>query len=383
MGRTYARVPGGVSGDRPIFNSPRYASLHDVGETVLQRDECLGRALLADGIDPTEGSAGGVRRLGPRSIARSVLGRLGAMWPDALALARAVSVLDTDAELRHAAALAQLGVPAAQSAADALTAAHILAPGRPLRFAHPIMRQAVYEDQPLGWRASNHARAARLLDSEGGDPDRAAVHLLAAEPAGEAWVIEKLRAAAGRALAHCAPEAAVTLMRRAVAEPPPQNQRAATLFELGRAERLAGESDAVDHLRQALEQAPDPGFYADAARELATALVTRARLDDAVALLEGAISQATDRETALLLEAHLFGLGQASDALAARLGARLDRVSQHMLGRTPGERLTLAASVFRTLHGPVVLASRSPVASATAPAAATQRLQPEPTPQAA
>ncbi len=119
-----------------------------------------------------------------------------------------------------------------------------------------------------------------------------------------------------------------------------------------RAERLAGESDAVDHLRRALEQAPNAPFYADAARELATALATRARLHEAVELLESAISQATDRETALLLEAHLFGLGRASDALAARLGSHLDRVSQDMLGRTPGERLTLAASVFhRTFHG--------------------------------
>jgi DNA-binding CsgD family transcriptional regulator len=274
------------------------------------------------------------------------------MWPEAFALARAVSVLDTDAELRHAAALAELDLPAAQNATDALTAAHILAPGRPLRFAHPIMRQAVYEDQPHGRRAGDHARAARLLDSEGGDPDRAAVHLLAAEPAGDAWALDRLRASAGRALARGAPEAAAALMRRALAEPPAQDERAATLLELGRAERLAGETDAVEHLRQALAQASNAAFQADAARELATALATRARPDDAVELLEGAIARAPDRETALLLEAHLFGLSQASDELAARVASRLETVCEGVLGDTPGERLALAANVFhRTFLG--------------------------------
>jgi len=308
--------------------------------------EELARALLGDGVEPDERSAGRVRRLGPRSIARSVLGRLGAMWPEALALARAVSVLDTDAELRHAAALAELDPPAAQGAADALAAAHILAPGRPLRFAHPIMRSAVYEDLPHSRRAGDHARAARLLDSEGGDPDRAAVHLLAAEPAADAWALHTLRAAAGRALARGAPEAAAALMRRAVAEPPAQIEWAATLLDLGRAERLAGAPDAVEHLRQALERATDRRLRVEAARELSAALAIAARLEEAVELLEGVIERAPDREAALLLEAHLFGLSQASDALAARVASRLERVCEGLLGDTPGERLALAANVF-------------------------------------
>jgi len=336
---------------RPVHEAFRGACHEVTGGNPFLLEE-LARALLADAVEPTEQSAGRVRRLGPRSIARSVLGRLGAMWPDALALARAVSVLDTDADLRHAAPLAELGVRAAQDAADALTAAHILAPGRPLRFAHPIMRQAVYEDLPHARRAADHARAARLLDSEGADPDRAAVHLLAAEPVGDAWALDKLRAAARRALARGAPEAAAGLMRRALAEPPARSAWAATLLELGRAERLAGESDAVTHLRQALEEATGPGFYIEAARELATALATSARPDDAVQLLEDVIARAPDREAALLLEAQLFGLSQASDALAARIGPRLDRVCRGMVGNTPGERLTLAASVFhRTFLG--------------------------------
>jgi hypothetical protein len=81
----------------------------------------------------------------------------------------------------------------------------------------------------------------------------------------------------------------VSLLRRALAEPPEGEHRAATLLELGRAERLAGDARAIEHLRQAAEQGTDPLFRAEAARELATGLAVAARLEEAVELLERAI----------------------------------------------------------------------------------------------
>jgi DNA-binding CsgD family transcriptional regulator len=309
----------------------------------------LVRALAADGVAPSEAAVTRVRRLAPESIARSVLSRLGMMSPGAMALSRAVAVLDTDAELRHAAALAELEVSEAQTVADELAAAHVFGVGRPLRFAHPVMRQGVYEDLPMGRRARLHARAARLLDGGGGDPDRAAVHLLAAEPTADPWVLERLRAAAVRALTRGAPDAAVTLLRRALAEPPPSDLRPTVLLELGRAERLSGVSEAFGHLHQAREANADMAVRIAAARELATGLANGARVEEASAVLEQAIAETADRETALVLEAQLFGLSQASDALAGRVGVRLERVCQGLSGNTPGERLLLAANVFHRI----------------------------------
>lgn len=306
----------------------------------------LVRALAADGVAPVAAAAARVRRLAPDAIARSVLSRLGTMPAGAIALAQAVAVLDADAELRHAATLVELELSVAQTVADELAAAHILAADRPLRFAHPIMRQAVYDDLPMGKRARLHARAARLLDTGGGDPDRAAVHLLAAEPAADPWVLDRLRTAATRALTRGAPDAAVTLLRRAVAEPPPAELWADVLLELGRAERLAGDGEAVAHLRQVQEATADPALRIAAARELATALAGGARVDEASAVLEQAIAETADHETALMLEAQLFGLSQASDALAATVAVRLERVCRDLRGSTPGERLALAANVF-------------------------------------
>jgi hypothetical protein len=50
-------------------------------------------------------------------------------------------------------------------AADRLAAAGILAPGRPLTFAHPIVRAAVYGELSGAERAAGHRRAAELLDA--------------------------------------------------------------------------------------------------------------------------------------------------------------------------------------------------------------------------
>ena len=60
-------------------------------------------------------------------------------------------------------------------------------PGRPLRFLHPLIRSAIYEgmaaDRPRSARAA-HRRAAELLAGPGGRKTRAAVDLMAVDPAG-------------------------------------------------------------------------------------------------------------------------------------------------------------------------------------------------------
>lgn len=330
----------------PPDDAFRAACHRTTGGNPFLLEELL-QALAAEGVQPTEDAADRAGTLTPKSISRSVLGRLGASWPEGLALARAVAVLDTDADLHHTAALAGIDPRAAESVADALTDARVLAPGRPLRFAHPIMRQAVYEDLPEARRAGDHRRAARLLDVRGHDPDRAAAHLLATEPSGDPWVARRLLAAAERALARGAPEVAVALLRRALQEPPPPAEISAVLKTLGRAELFTGDDGAVAHLREALATAPDASLRADAARELARALTGDP--EGAAQVLERAIADTDDRETMLALEAELLALRQHSPALAGRV-ARLGPVDE-LLGRTPGERLALAAiALQRTTH---------------------------------
>jgi hypothetical protein len=307
------------------------------------------RALVADGVEVGADAAERVRGVGPRSISQGVLGRLATLWPEAHALARAVAVLDTDAELHHAGKLAGLEHRAAESAADALAQAHVLAPGRPLRFLHPILRQAVYLDMPEARRAGDHARAARVLD-ERGSPERAAVHLLACEPGADPWVVERLRAAAAGNLAAGAPSSATLLLRRALMEPPSTAERPVVLLELGRAERIAGEPGAGEHLRDALALIVDPRLRATLTSELAVTLAQHGELVEAAKLLERALEELeTDEETRLGLEAVLGGVSQFSDELAARGEPR------RALGR-PGRRharATVDARVGERLPEPI------------------------------
>ena len=188
-------------------------------------------------------------------IAQAVLRRIGPEGPEAGRLARALAVLGGPAPLRQAAALAGLDLPGAARLADRLRAADVLAPGSVLEFAHPIVRTAVYESIPPGERALAHAEAARLLERDGADAERLALHLLRSEPDGDPRVAALLRAAATAATGRGAPGAAAACLRRALDEPPPAADRPGLLLELGIALARERSPAAVPALREAVELA--------------------------------------------------------------------------------------------------------------------------------
>lgn len=263
----------------------------------------LARTLAGAGMRPDRAAAARVADVTPASVSRSVVERL-ARLPEAAALARAVAVLGTRAELRHAAALADLDAGAAAGLVDALEGAAILT-ARPLGFVHPIVRAAVYDTIPAATRARQHAHAAALIGAEGADAVHVASHLMAAEPLGDATVVERLRVAARAALEEGAPAEAAAYLRRARAEPPPAELRGAVLRELGGAELLARDPAAEDHLRDALPYARDPVTRARTALLLAEAVGFAGRLADAREISSFAIAEldGTDPGLTVALEA--------------------------------------------------------------------------------
>ena len=174
-----------------------------------------------------------VDSLGPEPVAQAVLRRVGQLGDGAGRLTQALAVLGGPAPLRHAAALAGQDASATALLADSLRAADVLAPGSVLEFAHPIVRTAVYESIPPGERALAHAEAARLLELDGADSERIALHLLRSEPVGSARAVALLRAAAAAASGRGAPSTAADYLRRALDEPPESAARSAILLELG------------------------------------------------------------------------------------------------------------------------------------------------------
>jgi DNA-binding CsgD family transcriptional regulator len=339
-----ADVLGDCFGQRPdpaFTQACRAAS----GGNPLMLQELARSARQAHPV-PDAASAIEIERLGSDAITHRVLRSLQPLGPDATALAHAVSVLGDEAQLIHAAQLADLDPAAASRAADALADAGVLEPGRPLRFLHPMLGTAVRAALPAGAKSIAHARAATLLTAAGASRERVAAHLLIADPAGDPARVRLLRDVAGDATARGAHEAAVAYLRRALAEHTAIGEYPDLLHALGRAERHAREPGAVATLDAAHRAAADPVARARVSLDLAFALVPGqaeravsllAAARDAVSLID---SDLTDR-----LEAERLLVTVAAPALGRPVSARARAVTQRpaCASLSESERLMLVA----------------------------------------
>jgi AAA ATPase domain len=285
--RAFSRACHEATGGNPFYLGELLTMIHD------------------ERLKPTTENAHRVPKLAPATVARAILLRLGRLGKDAVALARAVAVLGPDAELRHAAELAELDVERAQLAADRLSIAELLRQLPLLAFTHPIVAASIAGDIEPGARSIAHKRAAHQLDTHGAPPDRVAVHLVTTAPEGDPWVVERLGAAAAWSLERSAPDTAARFLGRALAEPPSDDGRSDVLFELGRVERLVGSDKALGHLSEAVRATDDVHRQGERTIELASALQLAGRPLEAVAGCDRALAAlaGSDRELELRLEA--------------------------------------------------------------------------------
>jgi DNA-binding CsgD family transcriptional regulator len=318
------------------------------GNPFLARE--LVRSLQADGIAPTARSVPAIEQLVPASVVQSVLVRLARLGPSCQQLAAAVAVLGGDAAMRHAAALAELELPAAEQAADRLADAHVLAAGAPLRFAHPLIASAVSADRPAFARARAHRHAAGLLAAEGAPAEVVSVHLLRSEPEAQPATVATLREAAIRGLARGDAPVAVRLLRRALAEPPPAATRPGVLLELAEAEMQSGHPGARTHIDAALALLREPAERIEALALLARLHLQLGEHEASARALQEALALVDDDDDAMAqaliadeLSATLF---QAP--LRARAAARVaPLLAAARNGRTPEHPGLLAHLALR------------------------------------
>ncbi|MGA2927096.1 MAG: hypothetical protein ABSG43_14050 [Solirubrobacteraceae bacterium] len=332
----------GLLGEEP--DEPFAAACHRVtGGNPFLLTELIASA-QADVLSPTASSAAQILSLAPEGVTRSVLVRLGRLSRPASALAQCVAVLGSEAEFRHAAALADLDPGEASAAADALTASGLLSEGRPLRLIHPVVRTSLNAELPARERAQLHGRAARMLADENADWDAVAAHLLASEPTGERWAVELLLKAADRAAARGAAKVSASYLRRALEEPPAADQRGAVLRRLSVVESRRGEPAAAEHAREAMELASEPRQRARLALELSGAYLVAGRFAQAIDTLEQALVRvsASDEELRWRLEAQLIRLARLDRRHAGLARRHLDQVPHDLPGDTPGRRVILA-----------------------------------------
>ena len=248
--------------------------------------EELAADLIAREVSPVADSAGAVLELAPESVTTRVMVRLRRLGEGAVELAQAVAVLGDGAEIRHAAALAGLESGDAVRAADSLIAAGVLDRGEGLGFVHPLIRAALYRQRTAPELEDAHSRAARMLLEEDAPADRVATQLLHARRDADPRAVEVLCEAARHAVAAGAPGSAVRLLRRALEEPPTQEQRPRVLLALGRAEGTAGEPEAVERLTGAVSLMSDATERAAAALVAGRVMITHGRWGEAANTLE-------------------------------------------------------------------------------------------------
>jgi tetratricopeptide (TPR) repeat protein len=168
----------------------------------------------------------------PRSLSAAIADRLGFISGTAREVLRSASLLGPEFPVNDLGSL--LGRDVADLAAilhEACVAGVLTESGRQLRFRHPLIHAALYEELPAPVRAAWHREAGRALAAVGAPPVRVARQLLwaAGEPDGrpepmDEWMLSWLAGAAEPLVAQ-APQVAARLLAQAVASMPATSAR--------------------------------------------------------------------------------------------------------------------------------------------------------------
>jgi DNA-binding NarL/FixJ family response regulator len=197
----------------------------------------------------------------PATLQAAVTREVGSLDGDARDLLAGAAVAGDPFDPDVAAAAADLDPRRALELLDGLVAADLVRPidaSRAFRFRHPIVRRAVYDDAPAGWRIAAHERAAERLAQHGASPAERAHHVQRYARPGDDDAVALLQAAA-RDAQDTAPATAARYYEGALALLPyGADERSAELLEpLSAALLAAGRTDdAIAALGETLTLLP-------------------------------------------------------------------------------------------------------------------------------
>jgi DNA-binding CsgD family transcriptional regulator len=331
------------------------ACLEATGGNPFLIGELLREAAARD-VVPTAAAAADVAGIVPRGVANAVLLRVARLAPAAAALARSLSVLGDRAQVGDAARLAGLPSTDLEAAMAALVSVGVMEPGATARFAHPVLRAAIYGDLSPAERARMHHAAARILRERGAPAGQVAAQIMHTEPAAHSDAVALLRDAAHEALSLGDAAGAAALLSRALDEPPARGERAAVMLELGKARARAGAPEAIAPLSEIVEQGEDADAIAAAAIELSGMLFFAGRAADGATVLRRAQERLPVGHTAREeLEVALLGLSSTSASARREADATISAL------RDPGGPAgnVLQATTLATLAMEEVLKLRS------------------------
>jgi DNA-binding CsgD family transcriptional regulator len=237
----------------------------------------------------------------PSAVAASLSEELGLLSDDARRVLEGASVAGDPFEPELAAAAAATSEAAAMDAIDELLLLDLVRSTevpRRFRFRHPLIRRAVYEATPGGWRLGAHERCAELLAARGASAAARAHHVERSAREGDLGAVAVLRDA-GEGAARLAPASAAHWFAQALRLLPasaPSSERIELLLARSAAQTASGHfADSHSVLLEALALAPDD---ATVVRRCAAVESLLGRHEQAGARLASAIERLPDQGSA-------------------------------------------------------------------------------------
>jgi DNA-binding CsgD family transcriptional regulator len=312
----------------------------------------------------------------PSMVAAALLEELSLLTDGARALLEGAAVAGDPFEPELAAAGAGTSEQSAIAALDELLARDLVRPTevpRRFRFRHPLVRRAVYEATPAGWRLGAHERCAEVLATRGAPAAARAHHVERSARQGDLDAIATLRES-GDAAAHRTPASAArwyAAALRLLPETAPVEDRVELLRARGAALAATGQfAESQDALLESIRIAPR-----DAAALRVRLVVTCARLEHLVG---------RHRDARARLERALEELPNPTspEAVGLMIELAVDEIYRTVPeeGREWGIRAIEAA---RSIGDPVLLAAALAVRAATAALSGAAREAAEPREEAA
>ena len=184
----------------------------------------------------------------PSDVVAALTEELGLLSPGARTVLQGAAVAGDPFEPELAAAAAALPEADAIDALDELLLLDLIRATdvpRRFRFRHPLVRRAVYEAAPGGWRLSAHERTAQVLASRGASAAARAHHVEQSSREGDVAAIEVLREA-GESVARRMPAGAARWFAaalRLLSVDAPAEERIGLLTALADAQAATGRFD--------------------------------------------------------------------------------------------------------------------------------------------
>jgi DNA-binding CsgD family transcriptional regulator/tetratricopeptide (TPR) repeat protein len=289
-----AELVAALAGGRPDHELLRLAD--GAAGNPLYLTELL--AALARGRCLTVADTGAVEMtsgIAPASLSAAIADRLGFVSGLVREVVRAAALIGVDFAVSDLAAVLGLGVADLVAPLDDARAAGILtASGADLRFRHPLIRAALYDEMPGPLRAAWHRDAGRALAAAGAPAERVARQLLWAvdcpEDPVDDWMLSWL-ASASEVLVGRAPQVAVELLRRAVTSRADHPQHSLLEGQLaGALYRVGNVPEAEKVARRALAHTDDPDLVVDLYWTIAQSSMRSGRSTEAIAMLNRALA---------------------------------------------------------------------------------------------